>query len=677
VLNHRWLVTASGTAGPDRWQIGAMTLLLALASAPLLLTLRPQIGLFIVVLFVLRLAALRWSTLPTGTWVLVGLTLLGGLNVLDAYHGLAGKQPGTALLLTMIALKLLEVRQPRDLRVLSTVFGFLLVVQFLFDTSGWMAAYLAVLLLGNLALMVDLGAESGRARLRSALGTAGSLMIQALPLAVLLFVLFPRLDAPLWDLGLDDNVARTGLKNWLEPGSIGELVISGEDAFRARFDEPPPIGADAMYWRGPVLWRTNGQRWMPDAALEVPAEGPVVEPLAAPVAYTVVIEPTDQHWLLALDMPLVIPSDAILTADLQVRSKRPVDDLRLYRMTSALRYRTLGLSSYEETLALQLPDNITPRMRQLVAGWTADGAPAGSVVQRALDHFNREPFRYTLLPPPLGDNVADSFLFETKSGFCEHYASSFVLLMRIAGIPARIVAGYLGGEYNPISKDYLVRQSDAHAWSEVWLPDKGWVRVDPTAAVAAERVERNGRVAAMGAGAPVRFRIDGESGLAQLIRGARLFADALDAGWTNWVIGFSSSTQRHMLDRLGLGHWREYGLAVLMAAGALAIMLAWSLMLTPKGRAADPVVREWDRFSSRLGRIGLPRGSREGPMDYRDRILAARPDLARDIEPIVACYLNIRYRANGDTAQLAELRRRIAQFHPRRGGRALAAWTGR
>lgn len=290
MLNHRWLVTASGTPGPDRWQIGAMTLLLALASAPLLLTLRPQIGLFIVVLFVLRLAALRWSTLPTGTWVLVGLTLLGGLNVLDAYHGLAGKQPGTALLLTMIALKLLEVRQPRDLRVLSTVFGFLLVVQFLFDTSGWMAAYLAVLLLGNLALMVDLGADSGRARLRSALGTAGSLMIQALPLAVLLFVLFPRLDAPLWDLGLDDNVARTGLKNWLEPGSIGELVISGEDAFRARFDEPPPIGADAMYWRGPVLWRTNGQRWMPDAALEVPAEGTVVEPLAAPVSYTVVIQ---------------------------------------------------------------------------------------------------------------------------------------------------------------------------------------------------------------------------------------------------------------------------------------------------------------------------------------------------------------------------------------------------
>ena len=643
-----------------------MTLLLALAVAPLLLELKPQIGLFIGALFLLRVASLLRPSLRLGVWLLGALTILGGLNVVDAYHGLAGKQPGTALLLTMTALKLLEVQRERDLRVMATVFGFVMVVQFLFDTSAAMAAYVGVLLCGNLALLIDLGRDGAGARLRPALRTAGALLLQALPLAMVLFLFFPRLDAPLWDLGVDGNEARTGLKNWLEPGSIGEVVISGEDAFRARFDKPLDIGPEDMYWRGPVLWQTDGRRWTPLAGYRWPQTETTVVPLSEPLYYTVVLQPTDQRWLLALDMPLSVPGQAVLTGDFQVLANRPVDDLRVYRASSVLDYHTTGLGPAERAAALQLPDNVTPRMRRLVAGWIADDATAETVVDRALRYFNREPFRYTLLPPPLGQNVADSFLFETRSGFCEHYASSFVLLMRIAGIPARIVAGYLGGEYNPISHDYVIRQSDAHAWSEVWIEGRGWARVDPTAAVAAERVERDERVAALGAAAPMRFRIDASSGLGQLIHGLRLFADAIDSGWTNWVVGFSNHKQQRLLEGVGLGQLRHYGLVLLMAAAGVAVMLAWSVALARRGPPAEPTLRAWEGFCAKLARIGLGRRAGEGPVDYHSRVLAARPDLAAEVEPIFAVYLRLRYRSEGNATDLAQFRSMVRRFRPPR-----------
>jgi transglutaminase-like putative cysteine protease len=644
-----------------------MTVLLVLASMPLLLALKAQVALFVAALFVLRIASLRFPTLAVGTWLLAALTIIGGLNVLDAYHGLAGKQPGTALLLTMVALKLLEVRRCRDLRVLTTVFGFVLIVAFLFDTSPWIAGYLGALLLGNIALMADLGAMGAQERLRTALRTAGTLTVQALPLAVVLFLFFPRLDAPLWNLGLDGDEARTGLKNWLEPGSVTELVVSGEDAFRVRFDKPLPIGADAMYWRGPVLWRTDGRRWTPLEGYRWPRDPP--PSLVArddPVHYTVVMEPTGQRWLMALEMPVSVPDRTRLSTDFQLTATEPVNDLRVYRVSSVLDYRIDGLGPSERTAALQLPDNITPRMRRLVADWGAGATSAEVVVERALAHFNEQPFRYTLLPPPLGENAADAFLFETQSGFCEHYASAFVLLMRLADIPARIVAGYLGGEYNPISDDYLVRQSDAHAWSEVWIDGRGWMRVDPTAAVAAERVERDGRVATMGGAAPIRFRLDAEHGIGRLLHGLRLLADAADAGWTNWVIGFSSIKQQRMLDGVGLGHLRQYGLAALMGAAGLAIMLGWSLALARRQPASDPVVRAWEQFSRVMARIGLARRPREGPADYRDRIIAARPDLAPEITAIVNQYARLRYGAQAEAHGVVLFSQRVRGFRPKR-----------
>lgn len=696
------------TEPPDRWQQWAATLLLGLGSLPLLFSLRPQIGLFVLALLLISGAAIRWPGLQPNRVALLALTLLGGLNVLQAYHSLVGQYAGSALLLTMVTLKRLETRTRRDLRVLMSAFGFLLAIQFLFSESPWLLLWLSLMLVGAVALLADLAAAPREASDRWRQWQRGGrlalvLCLQSVPLALVLFVLFPRLDAPLWDLGLGDRRGVTGLKDWMEPGSISELIISGEDAFRVRFEpgSEPNIPSAQFYWRGPVLWHTNGRRWLPRYRAEDPPRPDAAQRMPMrttrgdPIRYSVMLEPTDQRWLFALELPTVLPKRARLTPDFQLIAAEPVKDLKRYQASSVLDAEFRDLHPSHRAAALQLPPTVTPRMRELVANWRAQagspqatggqglGGPATSeptaqgaartdpatldraVVQQALRFFNEPPFRYTLLPPRLGANPADEFLFETQAGFCEHYASSFVLLMRLAAIPARIVTGYLGGDYNPLSGDYLVRQSDAHAWAEVWLEGSGWTRVDPTAAIASERVERDPRMTALGRSAPVRFQIDDQGALAGLIRGARLFADALDSGWKNWVLGFSRTDQLQLLDRLGLGALREYGLAILMVIAASVVMLAWALALARAPKPSDPVQRCWHRFGRRLARVGLAPGRHEGPLHYRNRIIASRPDLRPAVTTIVSRYLALRYRQTAAPTEHRQLCSAVQRFRPR------------
>lgn len=679
----RTAAPAAGNAGrpaaapgeaPDIQQLAASTLLLGVCALPLLAALDTQVGAFIAGVLALRVVAIRWPGLQPGMLLLGLLTLVGGLNVLDAYRGVAGQEPGTALLLTMVALKLLEVRTKRDLRVLLLVLGFVLVVQFLFDESLWRALLMVALAVASFALLRDLGLPthpaSLRRRIREGLGSTGVMAVQALPLTLVLFLLFPRLDSPLWDLGLDNPHAVTGLKDWLEPGSITDLVVSGEPVMRVRFDSEPPLATDDMYWRGPVLWHAEGNRFEPAAPGDFPEADVSVEALSSPLSYTALLEPSDQRWITALDMPLSAPRGTALTSDLQLLADRAIDDRELYRLRSAVEYRADGLTLNEELAATALPaDKVTPRMRALVARWGADDPPPQTVVQRALEHFNRQPFRYSLLAPDMGERAMDGFLFEEQVGFCEHYAAAFTLLMRIADIPTRIVLGYLGGERNPYSGDFLVRQSEAHAWTEVWLPDQGWTRVDPTAAVAAERVDPDGGIAALGANAPARFRIDDASLLGRAIRNLHLAADAFDAAWQSWVVGFSRFKQQRLLSGLGLGRFRDFGLVALMALAGAGVMLAWGLWLARPAPEQDPVAAAYKQFQRRLRRIdpALAKHPEEGPLDHHARLVAAQPDLAGDADAVVDGYVRLRY-AGGDGGDdgLGRLRRAIRDLRVRR-----------
>ncbi len=644
-------------------RIAAATLLVGAAYLPLVGQLSPQVSAFVGVILILRLAALRWPALTPSRWLLLPLTLAGIGTAFDAYFSFAGRDAGTALLAVMLALKTLELRTLRDLRALAVLFGFLLVSHFLFDQSAGLALYLGALLVADIGIMADLTARPASRPLYSALRLAATLTLQALPLALVFFLLFPRLSAPLWNLGNQQQSSVTGMSDTMEPGSVAELVVSGEPAFRARFDGSAPP-QDRLYWRGLVLWSYDGRRWTQAPPEAMPEAGPKLTEAGSQIGYEVVLEQTNQRWLYALDMPLSAPGTATLDSDFQITAAQRVTKATRYRMVSATTYNTGPLDLDQEAAGLQIPGNVTSRMRDLVAGWQAGGGPR-QVIDRALAHIRGTEFYYTLLPPPLGDNPTDQFLFETRRGYCEHYASAFAVLMRIAGIPARIVLGYQGAELAPWGNWYLVTQAEAHAWVEVWLQGQGWVRVDPTAAIAPQRVERGGILDRLSAGTPLRFQLDETGVLVRAVHGMRLLAAAAGVAWQDWVLDFSLARQERMLAAVGLAHLRQYGLALAMVVVAMVVLGLLTLALVRGADRLDPIDRLYRAFCDRFARIGLPREVSEGPVDYARRVAAARPDLAEGIEAFMAHYLPARYR-DASTSDLKALKAGLGRLRPRR-----------
>ncbi len=649
---------------PDAAQTLWLSLLVLAAALPLTPYLHWQVSAFLLFLFVIRLAGLRWRTALPGTWIRALLTLAGVANCLHANHSLVGQDGGTALFVTMLALKLLELGSKRDLRLVAILLGFLIVIQFLFDQSLPLTLYLGVMAVGAVAMLVDLNGGLGEARLRSTLRIAASLSLQALPLTLVLFVLFPRLNAPLWSLGVDTTKGLTGMSDSMEPGAISELVVNGELAFRVRFDRPPP-NPNQLYWRGPVLWEMDGRRWSPGN----PPAGSSAAPLAEAgnlIDYEILLEPSGKRWLFALDLPLNVPDESSLDADFQLLSRQSLTAVKRYRMRSALDYRTAEPDARERERGLQLPANITPRMRALAEEWRTRSASDAELVRQGLAFFNREAFHYTLLPPRLGANPSDEFLFETRSGFCEHYASSFALLMRTAGIPARIVLGYLGGEANAIGGYQMVWQSDAHAWVEVLLDGQGWVRVDPTAAVDPSRIDNRSASQLIGGGTSVRFDLAQARALAQFARNLRLLADTLDATWQNWVLDFSAKDQFALLERLGFGGLREYGLVVLMVL-AVSLTLGLILLALLRDRTQpDPLDAHYARFCQRLARAGLPRRPSEGPSDFGQRVMTQRPDLTPPVSRFLALYIPARFGPRQSRETIGLLASQLRGFRPHR-----------
>ncbi len=650
---------------PETVQTLGLSLLVLASALPLTPYLHWQVSAFLLFLFVIRLAGLRWRAALPGAWIRTLLTLAGVANCLHANHSLVGQDGGTALFVTMLALKLLELNSRRDLRLVAILLGFLIVIQFLFDQSLPLTLYLGVMAVGAVAMLVDLNGGLGDLRLRATLRIAASLSLQALPLTLVLFVLFPRLNAPLWSLGIDTTRSLTGMSDSMEPGAISELVVNGELAFRVRFDRPPP-NPNQLYWRGLVLWEMDGRRWSSASPATGTAAPAPLRQADDPIDYEVLLEPSGKRWLFALDLPLKVPNEASRDADFQLLSRQPLTAVTRYRMRSALDYRTAEPDARERERGLQLPDNITPRMRALADEWRTRSASDAELIRQGLAFFNREAFHYTLLPPRLGANPSDEFLFETRSGFCEHYASSFALLMRIAGIPARIVLGYLGGEANAIGGYQMVWQSDAHAWVEVLLDGQGWVRVDPTAAVDPSRIDNRSASQLIGGGTSVRFDLAQASALAQFARNLRLLADTLDATWQNWVLDFSAKDQFALLERLGFGGLREYGLVVLMVL-AVSLTLGLILLALLRDRTQpDPLDAHYARFCKRLARAGLPRRPGEGPSDFGQRVMTQRPDLTPPVSRFLTLYIPARFGPRQSRETIGLLASQLRGFRPRR-----------
>jgi transglutaminase-like putative cysteine protease len=632
------------------WLLASLGLVLVLHATQLV----PWVPLLAAALGVWRFAlALRHRPLP-GMVVLVPITIAGALGILASYGGLFGRDAGVALLTLMTALKTMETRSRRDMTLLVFLGYFLSICAFLFSQAIPVALFMALPVIALTASLIGLNHPNGTLPAAAKIKLSGVMLLQALPVMLVLFVLFPRVPGPLWGIPQDMARGQTGLSDDMSPGSISELSQSGAVAFRAVFSGPPPPSA-SLYWRGPVFWNYDGRTWRPgNTAQPLPQQD--YQALSTPLGYTITLEAHNKPWLFVLDLPVKLPGIGTFTRDYQYLAKEPVRQRLRYDVASSLRYRNSGtLSTYDRQRALQLPPFGNQRTRTLAAQWREETQYPQALIQRALSMYNAS-FTYTLRPPALGASAVDGFLFDTKRGFCEHYAGSFVFLMRAAGVPARVVTGYQGGERNPMSDYLIVRQSDAHAWAEVWLDGQGWVRVDPTSAVAPQRVEQ-GIAAALSDAEPLPILVRPEL---TVFKRLNLGWDAVNNGWNQWVLGYNQQRQMEFLAKLA-GSRVDWGDMALWLTGLLTAIVGAiaALMLRDTLPKNDPALAAWIRFQKKLARAGISVYPHEGPRDLTHRAARLLFKRKTEIEHIGALYMMTRY---GGQHNVAELQRLVKEF---------------
>lgn len=627
---------------------------LALAGLPLLPHLPAGSLALFYLLLLYRFAAIAQPRRLPGQAELLLLTLLGGLVVWLQSGGIFGKTAGSALLLVGAGLKLLELHSRRDVLVVVALAFTLAFDALLFSQSMASAVYAFFEVAFFIAALTGLHCDPAKLPWRRRLRNSVLWLAQTLPLAALLFLFAPRIPGPLWHLP-EEKAAKTGLSDRLQFGSISRLGLSEDLAFRADFSGPVPP-PNQRYWRGPVFWWTDGQHW---EMRSIPGKPSQAEHYAGPAwDYSIVLEPHGQKWLIALDLPQSHPQDSDLTGDFQLFAEDDVRDRRLYALRSYAHYRYSDLSTDERYWGLQLPVNVAAPVRRLAAGWRS-GHSDEEVVRQALAYFHDNDFRYTLDPPPLPEHMLEHFLLETRQGFCEHYATAFVLLMRLAGIPARVVTGYQGGFWNSVGQFIEVRQSDAHAWAEVWLGQAGWVRVDPTAAVAPERIDQSAVLAAFAANNANAWQpLAARAWLPSL----RSFWANLDHGWHRWVLGYGLEHRRGLLSWFSRLSWPRLagGLAAMLAI--VAFPFCWLYWRDRFSQALDPAQQCYAQFCARLARRGLVRASNEGPVDFAQRVMQALPDYAGIVQEVTDLYVGLRYEGICQEEKLKLLRKKARQL---------------
>jgi transglutaminase-like putative cysteine protease len=610
-----------------------------------------------------------------GRWLMVPLLLAAGLGVYQQHRTLVGQQAGVTFLLLLMALKLLEMRARRDIFVVIFLSFFILLTQFLYGQGLHIAAMALLAVVALFFVLVSVNLDDTDLPASRKFRIVGWTVLKAVPLTLALFVLFPRISGPLWGTPGDGSTGSTGLSNSMAPGSISRLFESGEIAFRARFDGTPP-GNDKLYWRGPVFGYFNGRAWSPLQQRTVNPEPLSVEAdVRSETRYTVTLEPHKRDWLFALEAPAALPAgselQAKLTPEMQLIAGDLVSQRLRYEMRSFTAFR-FGAKASELELQdwRELPPNYNPRAIQFATELRSRVVAAPGIdsdaqlVTAVIDHFRRGGYQYSLAPPRLGRHSVDEFLFDTRQGYCEHYSSAFVVLMRALDIPARVVTGYQGGELNPVDNFLTVRQSDAHAWAEVWLQGRGWVRVDPTAAVAPLRIDRGAAELARQSG----IVLPGAAGDFSWLRSVRFNWEAVQNAWNQWVLSYSQERQQALADLLGLAPTLE-SIALVLAA-VIGVLLAVIAALSLRSRAVrDPLGDAYRQLRDKLDQAGVTTAEHLGPRELYSRSKRAleRDDVQR-ARKLLSRYERMRYSRSSEgvsAADIRALRRAIRTFRPR------------
>lgn len=626
---------------------------LVLAALPLLDRIAPWAVAIFAAAILLRLLVNRQRLRLPSVGVKVAMLAIGLAGVAVSYGGFIGVEPGLGVLLILLSLKLLETNTVRDFQVLVLLGWFLCLCGLFFsqELSRWFyVGFVGLLLAASLIRFHH--APPGRGVWRS-VGVALKMLGQALPIVLLLFVFFPRSRGDFRFQFSRSDVGVTGMSDRLSPGSFASLTQNEARAFRADFPDGnvPPVSQ--LYWRGAVLWRGDGMIWergfsrLPVESLTGQLTGPVIR-------QNIILDPHGGRWILALDRPALPVRDAEFQAGGWLQSLRPIVTPLRYSVISRPENHEVGIMPDQRAAALVKPAHISAQVQALVDSWRANGATDREVVESALHYFRKENFVYSLSPNTYGSDALTEFLLQRRSGFCEHYAAAAASLMRIAGIPARVVVGYHGGEFNRLGNYVLVRQLDAHAWAEVWLKNEGWIRVDPTNVIAPDRIssglESYLESRAQAQATPGEFSTNA-AGLREMLREARLMWDNVKYQWDLRVVNYDEEAQQTLFNFAGLADFAPSIIVLWMAIGTLLVAAALAAWLgRPRRERLDPIVRDYHRFCKALAARGVAREPWEGAHAFAERAASREPENAAAIREAAALYISARYAGNAEAA---------------------------
>jgi transglutaminase-like putative cysteine protease len=588
------------------------------------------------------------------TWFRGLLALLCFLGVLGTYSTVSGVGPGSALLAIMAALKLLETRKRRDQFVLLFISIFLVMSSLLREQYLWSLPYLLVAVFLIMTAWLRISAATGE-RTRRSFSTSARLVTYAAPIAVAMWIFFPRIATPFWAVPMDTGTGTSGISDTMSPGDISSLSLSDAVAFRVSFQGDVPQPRD-RYWRGLVLTIFNGRTWTGNDPFRGAGVHEQVVKNGPPVEYSITLEPTRQPWVFALDMPWSWTLErTFMGPQQQLARSRPIDQRIVYDAVSYLDYRTdVDLTNFAKQFYTRLPTESNQRTQELAIRMRDEAGTDTAFIDNVLRRFNQQEYYYTLEPPPLGSNSVDRFLFDTRQGFCEHYASAFAVMMRAAGVPARVVLGYQGGEVNPMGGHMIVRQSDAHAWNEVWLDGVGWRRVDPTAAVAPERIEI-GRSGSLFDGVAADW---GFASPSLWVYQVQMYVDALNAKWNEWVLGYGPENQNKFMEWLGMDDpdWRKMLLTLVALVISMVLLVSLILALRYRPPRRDQAAILYQKF---VRKAGVEPDIGETPATYAARLRSQSGILAESVDEITSTYLEARY-GPANPATLQQLKIAIA-----------------
>jgi transglutaminase-like putative cysteine protease len=604
-------------------------------------------------LYAWRGAGLYSRSLLPSSWILLVIATLASAGVWLEYRAIFGRTPGIMLLVLFSGLKLLESRNQRDAAAVVFLTWFIAVTNFLYTQSIPTAIGMCAAVAASVLALVGFAAP--RRAPRANLRTARLLLAQAVPAALVLFLLFPRVQGPLWGLPQDAYSGMTGLGDSMAPGNLSQLALSDAIAFRVEFQGESPRRR-ALYWRGPVMVDFDGRTWRLGspgfADLQPPTGGTRLE-------YAVLLEPHNRNWLFAIDTAASLPERARYLDDGQIVTLLPVRSRMRYEIASVIEgVPNAAEASHNLRRAQRLPPGFNPRARALAEEWRGASKDDAEVLARAIEYFRKERLQYTTEPPLLGRDSVDEFLFVTRQGFCEHFSSAFAFLLRAAGVPARVVTGYQGGDLNPVDGKFTVRQSDAHAWTEVFLAGRGWIRVDPTALSVPGRVDA-GLARSVQASDPLPLLMRPRL---EWLRALRNNWEALTSQWNLLVLGYNPERQRDLMAWLGMhdADWLELTSTLLALLGAFVLgLFAWMLRRFVR---PDPVQTAWNLFCRKLGTKGVARAPHEGPRDYSERAARNLPSAGEPIRRIAALYIALRYGKNAAPGEVVELRRMVKEL---------------